>query len=86
VILQSVKEYLGTLPDSMYGNAEELEKKLREWIAEEGRSVGDVLWPLRVALSGQAKSPSPFIYLTVLGREVSLERVERAYTSLTKGK
>jgi glutamyl-tRNA synthetase len=43
---------------------------------------GPVLWPLRVALSGKEKSPDPFTLLSVLGKEVSLQRLQSAINSL----
>ena len=39
---------------------------------------GEVLWPLRVALSGQASSPDPIDIMSVIGKEESLRRVEIA--------
>jgi nondiscriminating glutamyl-tRNA synthetase len=39
---------------------------------------GEVLWPLRVALSGQASSPDPIDIMTVLGKKESLRRIEAA--------
>ncbi len=52
-----------------------LEKLLLE---AAGEQRGDFLWPLRVALSGEQKSPSPFDCAWVLGREVSLARIRQA--------
>lgn len=43
---------------------------------------GEVLWPLRVALTGLEKSPGPFEVMEVLGREESLERIKRALGKL----
>ena len=45
---------------------------------------GNVLWPLRVALSGKDKSPGPFEILDVLGREESLKRIDIAISKLQK--
>jgi nondiscriminating glutamyl-tRNA synthetase len=42
------------------------------------RSRGIVLWPLRVALSGQATSPDPIEIMVVVGREESLRRIDAA--------
>lgn len=53
-----------------------LEEKLKAWIAEKGYSTGSVLWPLRVALSGQQNSPGPFEIAEVLGQKESLRRME----------
>lgn len=39
---------------------------------------GDVLWPLRVALSGQQSSPDPLDIMGVLGKEESLARIKKA--------
>ncbi len=44
----------------------------------EKRGRGEVLWPLRVALSGKESSPGPFEIMEVLGKEESLRRIERA--------
>lgn len=45
---------------------------------------GDVLWPLRFALSGQEKSPDPFTLLGILGKETSLQRIEKGIEVLKK--
>ena len=44
-------------------------------------SRGEVLWPLRVALSGQATSPDPVDIMGVLGKEESLRRIDLAVAS-----
>lgn len=51
-------------------------------IAQE-RGKGDVLWPLRVALSGRKNSPSPFEILGVLGKKESLDRIDAAIEKLS---
>lgn len=52
------------------------------WIKENDFGVGDVLWPLRVALSGEKNSPSPFELLWVLGKEKAMERIFVAINKL----
>lgn len=42
---------------------------------EQGR--GNVLWPLRVALSGKEKSPDPFELAFLLGKEETLSRIKK---------
>lgn len=44
--------------------------------------VGDHLWPLRAALTGAERSPSPFEVAWVIGKEKSLERIEKALEKL----
>ncbi|MEK7636316.1 MAG: glutamate--tRNA ligase [Patescibacteria group bacterium] len=45
---------------------------------------GELLWPLRVALSGKKTSPSPFEIIEILGREESLRRVNGALMNLKR--
>ena len=59
-----------------------LETRVMEYADAEGR--GDVLWPLRVALSGQEKSPGPFEIIKTIGREEALQRVKAAVKKISK--
>ncbi|MDP2651002.1 MAG: glutamate--tRNA ligase family protein [bacterium] len=49
---------------------------IMKYAEKEGK--GNVLWPLRYALSGLLKSPDPFILLEALGKDEALRRIERA--------
>lgn len=51
-------------------------------IADNNFSNGDVFWPVRVALSGMQKSPSPTEILWVLGKKESLRRIKKAINNL----
>lgn len=64
VSIEAVKEALMPL-----ANAEEAKGK-------GGR--GAVLWPLRYALSGQERSPDPFTLVSILGKEESIARIQKA--------
>jgi len=55
-----------------------IEKTIKEWIAKNEFGMGDVLWPLRVALSGQKNSPGPFDLVYVLGKEKAVKRISAA--------
>lgn len=44
----------------------------------EKRGSGEILWPLRVALSGRKASPGPFEIAEILGKEKTLKRIEEA--------
>lgn len=48
----------------------------------EKRGRGEVLWPLRVALSGKDASPGPFEMLDIFGKEESLKRIRAAIKKL----
>jgi glutamyl/glutaminyl-tRNA synthetase len=43
---------------------------------------GDILWPLRAALSGKRFSPGPVEIMEVLGKEKTLERLDKAIKKL----
>lgn len=61
---------------------ENLEKLLLELIKRNGLSNGDVLWPLRVALTGQEKSPTPFEVAEILGKEKTIKRIQQAILNI----
>jgi glutamyl/glutaminyl-tRNA synthetase len=44
-------------------------------IAAAGHKNGQILWPLRIALSGEEFSPGAFECLTILGIDLSIQRV-----------
>lgn len=56
--------------------AENIKAALWDFATEAGR--GEVLWPMRVALSGKQKSPDPFTLADVLGREETIARLNMA--------
>lgn len=59
----------------------EILEKIKKLAVKEGN--GDVLWPLRVALSGKEKSPDPYTLLHVLGKEEVTKRLTNAINSLS---
>lgn len=62
--------------------AEEIRHALWPYAELEGK--GEVLWPLRYALSGKDKSPDPFTLAEVLGKEETLARIQTALAVLEK--
>lgn len=59
-----------------------IESSIRESISEKGLSNGEVLWPMRTALTGREKSPSPFEVAQVLGKKETLGRLRIAIEKL----
>lgn len=55
-----------------------IQATLEQIVSENQLSNGDVFWPVRVALSGADKSPSPVELLLALGKDESLKRLNRA--------
>lgn len=58
-------------------NKDEIKKYLIE-IAEKTGKSGEVLHPVRFALSGLDKSPDPFILAEILGKEETIDRINSA--------
>lgn len=56
----------------------ELEALIIPWIKAQGKNNGDVLWPMRAALTGEKFSPSPFEVADVLGNKRSIARLQAA--------
>ncbi len=61
-----------------------LDKMLFEITKKENLKNGDVFWPVRVALSGKDKSPSPAELLWVFDRKESLSRIEAALKKIKR--
>jgi nondiscriminating glutamyl-tRNA synthetase len=76
--LKQSLEILSTVPESSF-TSEAIKALL--WPYAEANGKGDVLWPLRVALTGKERSPDPFISAAILGKEESLRRIEFAIKS-----
>jgi len=52
------------------------------WPFTEEKGRGDVLWPMRYALSGLEKSPDPFLLAELLGKDETIRRLREASISL----
>lgn len=76
--LEQSQKVLESIPEADWAK-ENLEKNL---LAKAGDKKGDLLWPLRAALTGEQKSPSPFEVAWVLGKKDSLKRLNLALEKL----
>ncbi len=56
-----------------------LEELMRGVLADEAWEIGDFFMVLRVAVTGRSATPPLFETMEVLGREVSLERIRKAF-------
>jgi len=61
---------------------EEAENRIKAFAEKEGLKLGDLMMPLRVAITGARVSPPLFGSLRLLGAEKSLARVDRALEGL----
>jgi len=78
--LTKVQELIGAIADGSF-TSEGVKNAV--WGYAEVKGKGDVLWPMRMALSGQEKSPDPFTCASILGREESMRRIGDAITKLS---
>ncbi len=62
-------------------SAETVKASLWDYASEQGR--GNVLWPMRYALSGREKSPDPFTLAEILGKEATLRRLQTAHEKMS---
>jgi glutamyl/glutaminyl-tRNA synthetase len=81
-----VKENLERLLEFIK-SAEPTEENIKKFIADKELKTGEVLWPLRVALSGFEASPSPFEIMDTFmllpnGKEIVLDRITKAISAL----
>jgi glutamyl-tRNA synthetase len=62
-----------------------LEKLLHDFVAAEGIKTGQIVHPLRVAVTGKSIGPGLFDMLAILGREACLKRIDVALSRLNPG-
>ena len=73
--LQKAVELLIPVPESAFSKEA---AKEAVWTYAESVGRGNILWPMRYALSGREKSPDPFTLAETLGKEITLKRLQNA--------
>jgi hypothetical protein len=63
---QLMASEINDLPVGLEAHTKLWEDELKSWIGTNNKDAGSYFWPLRTALSGKAKSPSPFEILAIL--------------------
>jgi glutamyl-tRNA synthetase len=81
--LPLLEEALEALRDADSFEPEELETALGRILAEHDVKPGNLYQPIRVAITGTSVSPGIFESLAVLGKDRSVERIERAVRRLS---
>ncbi len=83
VSLEILRDLLPRLEQQEDYSLEGLKEYLSAYIAETGRKTGQVLWPLRIAVSGLANTPGgAYEIMEILGKEESLARIRRGIAKL----
>ncbi|HYE22188.1 MAG TPA: glutamate--tRNA ligase [Verrucomicrobiae bacterium] len=80
--LNSIQVMLSGIPLENF-NQEYLEREIKSFIEKNELKTGEVLWPLRVALTGVDASPGPFEIMDAFGvlsngKDLVLKRIETA--------
>jgi len=73
--LEEVVKFLNGLDEGEFV-ADKIKEAIWNYAEKEGR--GNVLWPMRAALTGLDKSPDPFAVAGVLGKEKTIKRLKYA--------
>lgn len=76
--LKNSHKIISEIPDDEF-NLETIKSSLMSE-AELYENRGALLWPLRVALSGQKNSPPPFEIIDILGKKETINRIAKALT------
>ncbi len=77
--LEKTAEYLSAVPENNW-TYNTIKEGIWQYAEKEGR--GDVLWPLRFALTGREKSPDPFEVAGILGKDEVISRIQTAISKL----
>lgn len=78
--LKGLRERVKTASDNDFTAPKDVENILMPYAEEQGR--GEVLWPMRVALSGEKQSPSPFELAALVGKGETIKRLDSAIKKL----
>ncbi|MBI2462658.1 MAG: glutamate--tRNA ligase [Candidatus Spechtbacteria bacterium] len=79
--LSELENFIMSLDNKIFQTAKSLEDVLMPYASAKG-DKGTILWPLRVALTGQKASPGPFEVASILGKEKTLARLAYAKSLL----
>ena len=81
IALNDLKDYLAEISENDW-QTKILEEKVTTWLKDGNRGVGDYLWPMRVALTGEKASPSPFEMADALGKGETIAKINQAIKKL----
>lgn len=81
--LKKLNEFLSGIVEKKW-TAKNLEKEIKAFIQKNKFGTGDILFPMRAALTGKKASPGPFAVAYILGKKKSLNRINQAVSLLEK--
>jgi glutamyl-tRNA synthetase len=78
--LQKLAELIATIPED--ADVTVIKESLWKYAEEVGK--GEVLWPLRVSLTGRERSPDPFTVISVIGSPEAYKRIITACDTILR--
>jgi glutamyl-tRNA synthetase len=81
--LSNTKTFFEGMDEDNWKEVALIEEALKGYIKSNEKQNGNVLWPLRIALSGAERSPSPFELAWIFGKEETLTRINKALILLS---
>lgn len=78
--LEFIVNIIQNAEENDFSDPVKIKNLLFDYATKNGR--GEVLWPLRVSLSGEDKSPDPFTLIYILGKAETISRVNEAINKL----
>ena len=78
--VELLRDFANTLAAIETYNAESIEATIRQFIADRELKFGQVVHPVRVAITGKPTGFGLFDTLAILGQQRCLNRIERAIT------
>ncbi len=79
-VLPRLEKLISLLDNADFSTTENIKSAVWDFAEKEGR--GEVLWPMRVALTGLEKSPDPFTVAYIIGAVDTKERLKAAYDKI----
>ncbi|MFA5030144.1 MAG: glutamate--tRNA ligase [Patescibacteria group bacterium] len=73
-----LKDYIVLLKTLRSWDSEKIKEATEKWLIKRKVSRGDLLWPVRVALTGKAFSPGAYELLGIFDKEQVIRRIENA--------
>jgi glutamyl-tRNA synthetase len=84
IALDALKNTIPVLEDLQdFSNEEKIKEAFTKAIEKMGVKNGQMLWPVRVALTNEQFSPGTFEMVMLLGQAISLKRVQNAIQALS---
>ncbi|MCC6721440.1 MAG: glutamate--tRNA ligase [Bacteroidia bacterium] len=82
IVHQFIEEFLNIIKKEENFSAENLENSFKELALQKSINTGQLLQPLRVAISGEAGGPPLFNMIELLGKNDSIIRLEKALKNI----